>query len=156
MKVMVWCFVSKTLMLMTTWTLFSFTMAGTDTFVTIKLFLWSFLHNFMDFVPIGDGFCECLQPYGNWHQHCVLWWTAGILIEEKNWPPFLPILHHSIAKDIPLHTQRIQYFAYGSWLGTKLFILTASCDVIWIVSSDVVDSSMKLEGLFGICSCNLL
>ncbi len=74
--------------------------------------------------------------------HCVFWWTAGILIEEKNWPPFLPILHHSIAKDIPLHTQRIQYFAYGSWLGTKLFILTASCDVIWIVSSDVVDFSM--------------
>ncbi len=66
------------------------------------------------------------------------------MIEEKNWPPFLPILHHSIAKDIPLHTQRIQYFAYGSWLGTKLFILTASCDVIWIVSSDV-DSSCSLR-----------
>jgi hypothetical protein len=41
-------------------------------------------------------------------------------VEEKNWPPFLPILHHSIAKDIPLHTQRIQYFAYGSWLGIML------------------------------------
>jgi hypothetical protein len=41
---------------------------------------------------------------------------------EKNWPPFLPILHHNVAKDIPLHTQRIQYLAYGIWLGTKLFI----------------------------------
>jgi hypothetical protein len=54
------------MMLMTTSTFFSFPMAGTDTLVTIKLFLWSFLHNFMDVVPIGDGFCECLQPYGNW------------------------------------------------------------------------------------------
>ncbi len=53
--------------------------------------------------------------------HCVFWWAAGILI-EKNWPPFLPILHHNVAKDIPLHTQRIQYLAYGIWLGTKLFI----------------------------------
>ncbi|CAM6051431.1 unnamed protein product [Sphagnum compactum] len=64
---------------------------------------------------------------------------AGILIEEKNWPPFLPILHHSIAKDIPLHTQRIQYFAYGSWLGIMLclfwnFICTTAA---WIGGPDV-------------------
>ncbi|CAK9865969.1 unnamed protein product [Sphagnum jensenii] len=64
---------------------------------------------------------------------------AGILIEEKNWPPFLPILHHSIAKDIPLHTQRIQYFAYGNWLGIMLclfwnFICTTAA---WIGGPDV-------------------
>ncbi len=53
-------------MFITTLTLFSFTMARTDTLVTIKLFLWSFFHNFMDVVPIGDGFCESLKPYGNW------------------------------------------------------------------------------------------
>ncbi|OAE34315.1 hypothetical protein AXG93_1538s1000 [Marchantia polymorpha subsp. ruderalis] len=46
----------------------------------------------------------------------------GILIEDKNWPPFLPILHHDIPRDIPLHLQRIQYFAYASWLGIILRI----------------------------------
>ncbi|BBN03062.1 secretory carrier-associated membrane protein [Marchantia polymorpha subsp. ruderalis] len=45
---------------------------------------------------------------------------AGILIEDKNWPPFLPFLHHDIPRDIPLHLQRIQYFAYASWLGMLL------------------------------------
>jgi hypothetical protein len=46
--------------------------------------------------------------------------SAGILIEDKNWPPFVPILHHDIARDIPAHTQQLQYYAYGSWLGTVL------------------------------------
>ncbi|KAJ7538735.1 hypothetical protein O6H91_11G061700 [Diphasiastrum complanatum] len=45
---------------------------------------------------------------------------AGIVIEERNWPPFFPIIHHSIAKDIPAHLQRIQYTAYLSWLGIIL------------------------------------
>ncbi|XP_057455466.1 secretory carrier-associated membrane protein 1-like [Lotus japonicus] len=42
---------------------------------------------------------------------------AGIVIEEKNWPPFFPIIHHDIAKEIPLHLQRIQYVAFTTWLG---------------------------------------
>lgn len=44
---------------------------------------------------------------------------AGILIEDKNWPPYIPIkiLHHDIAADIPSHTQQLQTFAYYSWLG---------------------------------------
>lgn len=59
---------------------------------------------------------------------------AGILIEDKNWPPFIPILHHDIARDIPSHTQQLQYQAYGSWLGILLclfwnFICTT---VAWI------------------------
>ncbi|CAA6668805.1 unnamed protein product [Spirodela intermedia] len=42
---------------------------------------------------------------------------AGIVIEEKNWPPFFPIIHHDIANEIPIHLQRIQYFAFASFLG---------------------------------------
>lgn len=47
--------------------------------------------------------------------------SAGILIEDKNWPPFIPIkiLHHDIANDIPAHTQQLQTYAYYSWLGTN-------------------------------------
>ncbi|KAJ6829325.1 secretory carrier-associated membrane protein 2-like [Iris pallida] len=45
---------------------------------------------------------------------------AGIVIEEKNWPPFFPIIHHDIASEIPIHLQRLQYFAFASLLG--LFI----------------------------------
>ncbi|KAL3697038.1 hypothetical protein R1sor_011114 [Riccia sorocarpa] len=48
---------------------------------------------------------------------------AGIVIEDKNWPPFLPILHHDIPRDIPVHLQRMMYYAYGSWLG-MLWCLT--------------------------------
>ncbi|KAL9297668.1 hypothetical protein ACSQ67_023564 [Phaseolus vulgaris] len=41
---------------------------------------------------------------------------AGIVIEEKNWPPFFPIIHHDIGKEIPIHLQRIQYIAFSTWL----------------------------------------
>ncbi|CAL0323653.1 unnamed protein product [Lupinus luteus] len=41
---------------------------------------------------------------------------AGIVIEEKNWPPFIPIIHHDIANEIPLHLQRVQYVAFTTWL----------------------------------------
>ncbi|XP_074560708.1 secretory carrier-associated membrane protein 2-like isoform X2 [Curcuma longa] len=42
---------------------------------------------------------------------------AGITIEEKNWPPFFPIIHHDIANEIPIHLHRLQYFAFASLLG---------------------------------------
>ncbi|XP_042428711.1 secretory carrier-associated membrane protein 2-like [Zingiber officinale] len=42
---------------------------------------------------------------------------AGIVIEEKNWPPFFPIIHHDIASEIPIHVQRLQYVAFASLLG---------------------------------------
>ncbi|KAE8677814.1 Secretory carrier-associated membrane protein 3 [Hibiscus syriacus] len=34
--------------------------------------------------------------------------VAGIVVEEKNWPPFFPIIHHDIASEIPIHLQRLQ------------------------------------------------
>ncbi|KAK4345031.1 hypothetical protein RND71_035207 [Anisodus tanguticus] len=33
---------------------------------------------------------------------------AGVVIEERNWPPCLPIIHHDIANEIPIHLQKIQ------------------------------------------------
>ncbi|XP_061363069.1 secretory carrier-associated membrane protein-like isoform X5 [Gastrolobium bilobum] len=45
---------------------------------------------------------------------------AGIVLEEKNWPPFFPIIHHDIANEIPIHLQRMQYVAFTSLLGLAL------------------------------------
>ncbi|XP_024391396.1 secretory carrier-associated membrane protein 1 [Physcomitrium patens] len=45
---------------------------------------------------------------------------AGIRIEKKNWPPFINILHHDIANDIPAHSRGLQRWAYASWLGILL------------------------------------
>jgi hypothetical protein len=49
-----------------------------------------------------------------------LCFAAGIVIEEKNWPPFFPIIHHDIANEIPIHLQRLQYAAFFSLLGKFL------------------------------------
>ncbi|KAK7257464.1 hypothetical protein RIF29_31465 [Crotalaria pallida] len=48
---------------------------------------------------------------------------AGIVIEEKNWPPFFPIIHHNIADEIPIHLQRVQYIAFTTWLGVVMCLL---------------------------------
>ncbi|KAL9671577.1 hypothetical protein QQ045_009147 [Rhodiola kirilowii] len=45
---------------------------------------------------------------------------AGIVLEEKNWPPFFPIIHHDIANDVPIHLQRQQYVAFATFLGLTL------------------------------------
>ncbi|KAK6142553.1 hypothetical protein DH2020_022901 [Rehmannia glutinosa] len=43
---------------------------------------------------------------------------SGIVIEDKNWPPFFPLIHHDIANEIPIHLQRLQYVAFTTLLGT--------------------------------------
>lgn len=43
--------------------------------------------------------------------------SAGVPSDDKNWPPFFPIIHHDIANEIPVHAQRLQYLAFASWLG---------------------------------------
>ncbi|KAK7273623.1 hypothetical protein RIF29_14680 [Crotalaria pallida] len=59
---------------------------------------------------------------------------AGVVIEEKNWPPFLPLIHHDIANEIPLHLQRIQYVAFTTFLGLVicLFWNIVAVTVAWI------------------------
>lgn len=42
---------------------------------------------------------------------------AGVVIEEKNWPPYFPIIHHDIANEIPIHLQKLQYVAFTTFLG---------------------------------------
>ncbi|CAN1221946.1 Secretory carrier-associated membrane protein 3 [Linum grandiflorum] len=48
---------------------------------------------------------------------------AGITLEQKNWPPFFPIIHHDISNEIPVHLQRIQYVAFSTFLGLVLCLL---------------------------------
>ncbi|KAF8380754.1 hypothetical protein HHK36_028244 [Tetracentron sinense] len=48
---------------------------------------------------------------------------AGIPIDDKNWPPFFPIIHHDISNEIPVHAQRLQYLAFASWLGMNVNLL---------------------------------
>ncbi|KAI5412872.1 Secretory carrier-associated membrane protein 1, variant 3 [Lathyrus oleraceus] len=59
---------------------------------------------------------------------------AGIVIEEKNWPPFFPLIHHDIASEIPIHLQTIQYFAFATWLGLILCLTfnVAAVTVAWL------------------------
>ncbi|XP_030535465.2 secretory carrier-associated membrane protein 4 [Rhodamnia argentea] len=45
---------------------------------------------------------------------------AGVPLDDKNWPPLFPIIHHDIANEIPVHAQRLQYLAFASWLGIVL------------------------------------
>lgn len=49
--------------------------------------------------------------------------SAAIPTDDRNWPPFFPIIHHDIANEIPAHAQRLQYLAFASWLGMSSFIL---------------------------------
>jgi hypothetical protein len=44
-------------------------------------------------------------------------------MEDKNWPPFFPIIHHDIANEIPANVQKLQYLAFASWLGTYCWLL---------------------------------
>ncbi|RDX97380.1 Secretory carrier-associated membrane protein 3 [Mucuna pruriens] len=66
---------------------------------------------------------------------------AGIVIEEKNWPPFFPIIHHDIANEIPIHLQRLQYVAFTTLLGLVLCLL-------WNVIA-VTSAWIKGEGVPG-------
>ncbi|MQM03533.1 hypothetical protein Taro_036318 [Colocasia esculenta] len=64
---------------------------------------------------------------------------AGIVIEEKNWPPFFPLIHHDIVNEIPIHLQRLQYFAFASLLGLAgcLFWNFIAVTAAWIKGEGV-------------------
>ncbi|CAN7066656.1 unnamed protein product [Brassica oleracea var. botrytis] len=40
---------------------------------------------------------------------------TGVVIEEKNWPDFFPLIHHDIPNEIPIHLQKIQYVAFTTF-----------------------------------------
>ncbi|KAJ1410710.1 hypothetical protein SESBI_21732 [Sesbania bispinosa] len=77
---------------------------------------------------------------------------AGIIIEEKNWPPFFPIIHHDIANEIPIHLQRIQYVAFTTWLGLILCLLwnIVAVTIAWIkgeVAPPIIFKGKSLTGI---------
>nr|GMD09020.1 secretory carrier-associated membrane protein 2-like [Ipomoea batatas] len=71
-----------------------------------------------------------------------LCFSAGIALEEKNWPPFFPIIHHDIANEIPIHLQKLQYVAFT----TLLAVTTA-----WIKEGGL----SKPETVYGVLSVPL-
>ncbi|KAL8107897.1 secretory carrier-associated membrane protein 3-like [Apium graveolens] len=63
---------------------------------------------------------------------------AGIVLEEKNWPPFFPIIHHDIANEIPIHLQKLQYVAFTTYLGLVLCLFwnIIATSTAWIKGED--------------------
>ncbi|KAK3435278.1 hypothetical protein EUGRSUZ_D02626 [Eucalyptus grandis] len=59
---------------------------------------------------------------------------ANVPLDDKNWPPCFPIIHHDIANEIPVHAQRLQYLAFASWLGIVLCLTfnVLAVTVCWI------------------------
>ncbi|TKY59329.1 putative secretory carrier-associated membrane protein 1 [Spatholobus suberectus] len=66
---------------------------------------------------------------------------AGIVLEEKNWPPFFPIIHHDIANEIPIHLQKLQYVAFTTLLGLMLCLLW---NVIAVTSAWIKGEGVKI------------
>uniref|UniRef100_A0A1J3H792 Secretory carrier-associated membrane protein n=1 Tax=Noccaea caerulescens TaxID=107243 RepID=A0A1J3H792_NOCCA len=64
---------------------------------------------------------------------------SGVKINDKNWPPFFPIIHHDIANEIPVHAQKLQYLAFASWLGIVLCLVfnVIAVTVCWIKGGGV-------------------
>ncbi|KAL8511454.1 hypothetical protein ACS0TY_018019 [Phlomoides rotata] len=63
---------------------------------------------------------------------------AGIVLEERNWPPFFPIIHHDIANEIPIHLQRLQYVAFTTLLGLFFTLLwnIIAVTTAWVKQGD--------------------
>ncbi|GLU23071.1 hypothetical protein SLE2022_391030 [Rubroshorea leprosula] len=64
---------------------------------------------------------------------------AGVVLEEKNWPPFFPIIHHDIGNEIPVHLQKLQYVAFATFLGLALCLFwnIISVTAAWIKGEGV-------------------
>ncbi|KAK9058000.1 hypothetical protein SSX86_022840 [Deinandra increscens subsp. villosa] len=61
---------------------------------------------------------------------------SGVVIDNKNWPSFYPLVHHDIAGDIPIQLQRIQYVAYATLLGVPISLFWNLITSIAIFVSD--------------------
>ncbi|CAM8984547.1 unnamed protein product [Rhodiola kirilowii] len=59
---------------------------------------------------------------------------VDVPIDDRNWPPLFPIIHHDIANEIPVHAQKLQYLAFASWLGIVLCLVfnAVAVTVCWI------------------------
>lgn len=63
--------------------------------------------------------------------------SAGVPTDDKNWPPFFPIIHHDIANEIPVHAQRLQYLAFASWLGMSMTAFMVS-SLIYMFETSII------------------
>ncbi|XP_078446178.1 SCAMP family protein [Wolffia australiana] len=81
--------------------------------------------------------------------------SAGVPTEEKNWPPFFPIIHHDIANEIPIHAQRLQYLAFASWLGIVMCLVwnVIAVSVCWFRGGGV--KIFFLAVIYAILGCPL-
>ncbi|KAK4723615.1 hypothetical protein R3W88_026394 [Solanum pinnatisectum] len=83
---------------------------------------------------------------------------AGVVIEQRNWPPFLPIIHHDIANEIPIHLQKMQYVAFTTLLGLAgcmvWNVMATTC--VWIKGGDVGAWFFSLVYFLGIPSAYFL
>ncbi|XP_059431710.1 secretory carrier-associated membrane protein 4-like isoform X2 [Corylus avellana] len=80
---------------------------------------------------------------------------SGVPDDDKNWPPFFPIIHHDIANEIPVHAQRLQYLAFASWLGIVLCLVFNMIAVIvcWIRGGGV--KIFFLATIYALLGCPL-
>ncbi|EYU29072.1 hypothetical protein MIMGU_mgv1a013821mg [Erythranthe guttata] len=64
---------------------------------------------------------------------------AVVRTDKRNWPPCFPIIHHDIAKEIPIHAQKLQYLAFLTWLGIVLCLVfnVVAITVCWIKGGGV-------------------
>ncbi|XP_044502191.1 secretory carrier-associated membrane protein 1-like isoform X2 [Mangifera indica] len=65
---------------------------------------------------------------------------AGVVIEEKNWPPFFPLIHHDIGNEIPIHLQKTLYVAFTTFLGLAGCLLWnfIAITIAWIKGGDPI------------------
>uniref|UniRef100_A0A7I4FJZ8 Secretory carrier-associated membrane protein n=1 Tax=Physcomitrium patens TaxID=3218 RepID=A0A7I4FJZ8_PHYPA len=72
---------------------------------------------------------------------------AGVSIESRNWPPFIHILHHDIANDIPAHSRGLMRWAYASWLGILLCLFWNFVCVLSALIANVGGVQILLLGI---------
>lgn len=75
-------------------------------------------------------------------------YSANVPTDDKNWPPFFPIIHHDIANEIPVNAQRLQYLAFASWLGMVLncfvCIVLLKASFSWMLTQLIIYAFCKL------------
>ncbi|XP_047327370.1 secretory carrier-associated membrane protein 4 [Impatiens glandulifera] len=80
---------------------------------------------------------------------------AGVPTDDRNWPPFFPIIHHDISSEIPVHAQKLQYLAFASWLGIVFCLVFNVIAVIvcWVKGGGV--KIFFLATIYGLLGCPL-
>ncbi|KAG6389682.1 hypothetical protein SASPL_151155 [Salvia splendens] len=58
--------------------------------------------------------------------------SAGVPVDDRNWPPFFPIIHHDIANEIPVHAQKLQYLALQVGIVLCLLFNVVAVTICWI------------------------